>query len=416
MKEIVLPRPEKTARKAPGKGTKGAPPPPADRPRITTKSSHGKAGGQQSEPRIKPSANPLDPGFPDAPENRPPTTGLDSDRTPAASPHKPPAVSAHKLNVHVDIQLDPRITAGLMRDRNDIEISGVAIADQPIEAISLVLNDKVKALALYPNAAGLQKVFRLNLAQRQNLGAGVSCFDVVARIKGGEESRTPFQIATDHDDPRVARVMLGRTRELAAETTNLIPVLLYVEMAAVDVENVLHVTGWAVAQTQIVSVQASVGEQRVGFAQLGHPRDDIAAAYPAYVNARMSGFSLSRPLPVGETPTSVAVEVIAFCGSVSSVAVPIELGVPLPVKPRSAAVEVPKPQPRAPSDARRAIFLHHDEATLGTNGELLVSGWVVCATGVAEVTVSLDGETTGSAELGLPRLDVAEEYPGIAPG
>src|SRR6185437_9323636 len=42
-----------------------------------------------------------------------------------------------------------------------------------------------------------------------------------------------------------------------------------------------------------------------------------------------------------------------------------------------------------------------------------VSGWAVCATGVARIGVTLDGEAVGSTELGLSRPDVGEEYPAI---
>ena len=72
---------------------------------------------------------------------------------------------------------------------------------------------------------------------------------------------------------------------------------------------------------------------------------------------------------------------------------------------------------RAPSghiDPRRAIVVHCDTAVLSTDGELLVSGWAVCAAGVAAVTVCLDGELVGEAELGLPRLEVAGEFPAVA--
>jgi GT2 family glycosyltransferase len=72
---------------------------------------------------------------------------------------------------------------------------------------------------------------------------------------------------------------------------------------------------------------------------------------------------------------------------------------------------VPSVQPA--SDPRRAIFIHCDEATLCTDGELLVSGWSVCATGIAAVDVCVGGEMIGKAELGLPRPDVAGEFAEI---
>jgi ADP-heptose:LPS heptosyltransferase/GT2 family glycosyltransferase len=86
-----------------------------------------------------------------------------------------------------------------------------------------------------------------------------------------------------------------------------------------------------------------------------------------------------------------------------------DVGTLLELRPVAAST----PTPSAAPDPRRAIFLHCDEATLCTDGEITVSGWVVCATGVAAVAVTLDDEPVGETELGLHRADVAKAYPGI---
>src|SRR5262249_18429743 len=61
-------------------------------------------------------------------------------------------------------------------------------------------------------------------------------------------------------------------------------------------------------------------------------------------------------------------------------------------------------------DPRREIFLHCDEVTLNGEGVLSVEGWAVCAIGVSAVTVRVDGNAIGSAELGMVREDVGDEY------
>ena len=149
-------------------------------------------------------------------------------------------------------------------------------------------------------------------------------------------------------------------------------------------------------------------------------REDIAAALPAYPNARRSGFVLSSALPAGEVPESIAVEAIDISGSVNRVVVGIERLAAAPKAAEPAPME-PEPAQEAPAarqvtnapDPRQAIFVHCDTATVSVNGELTISGWAVCATGIAVVVVNLDGEAIGEAELGLPRPDVAEVYPGI---
>ena len=76
------------------------------------------------------------------------------------------------------------------------------------------------------------------------------------------------------------------------------PVVLYVERAALDDSGQLLVHGWAVSLTAMVTVQAFLDEERIGAAQLGGQRDDVGTAFPAYANARLSGFTLSKHIDV----------------------------------------------------------------------------------------------------------------------
>jgi len=301
-----------------------------------------------------------------------------------------------------------------MNDRHDIVISGLVTAEQPIEAVSLVLQGEVKAFALYPwGVDGTQQVFRLGLAQRRDLYKDTTTFEIVARTRDSYEDRAAFTIAADPNDPRIVQITAGPVSDAQLTVERSAPVLLYVETAAVDSDGVLHLVGWAVARTQILAVQVFIDDQRIGSAQLGQIRDDIAAAYPTYPNARPSGFMLSSRLPDDNVPEHVAVEAIDLSGSVNRIVVPIDRLAALPTAPelevKSAAIQNAAIAP----DPRRAITVHCDIATLSTNGELIVSGWAVCATGIAAITVNLDGEMVGEAQLGLPRSDVAEEYPGI---
>jgi O-antigen biosynthesis protein len=313
----------------------------------------------------------------------------------------------------IDIQLGRTITAGPMRDRHDIALIGLVTAEQPITAVSLIVADEVRAISLYGPAAGSQQAFRLVLAQNKDLALGLTSFDVVVRTRDGHERRTAFKVATDQNEPRTARVVAGPVCELPLPPSVSIPVLLDVELAGVDRNGILHVTGWSAALAQIVVIQVFVGEQRVGSAQLGPLREDIAATYPAYPNARMSGFTLSAAVPEGTPPKSVAVEAIDLSGAVSRVVVPIEFGIVFPEASAPVEAQVPMLNAQRTQDFRRAIFLHCDEATLSTDGELVVSGWAVCATGIATVGVRLGRELVGNAELGLPRQDVAGEYARI---
>ena len=309
--------------------------------------------------------------------------------------------------------MDRAITAGWTRNRHDLALTGLVVAERPIEAVRLIVKGKVMALALYGRDAGTRQVFTLNLARRKDLKLRPTSFEIAVRTRDGHERRTAFTVATDPNDPGVARFVKGPVSDHSLPAEGSTPVLLYVETAIVDRTGVLHVSGWSVALTRIVTVQVFVGGQRVGFVKLGHPRDDVASAYPGYANAGLSGFKLSEALPEGEAPNSIAVEAIEFSGAVNRVVVPVELGEAPSQEPAPSEVPAPPPHALPVSDPRRAIFVHCDAATLCTDGELLVSGWVVCATGIAAVAVRLDGELIGDAELGLSRPDVAEEHPGV---
>jgi hypothetical protein len=296
MKQITLPRANKKNNKAQGPRSKRASA-RVDRSDSKIKSAPGSAQGARPSLKSSVSATPVHPELYNARE-----TSAAAPASPAPLVIRPelepmPIALARKSGFGIDIQLDPRITAGEMRDRCDSVINGVVVASQPIEAVSLVQNGEVKSLTLYPRNARSPQAFCLSLAQRKGLDLDASSFEVVARTNNGEESRASFTIATSRDDSRVAHIVQGQTCELSLETTNSIPIMLYVEIAAIDRENVLHVRGWSVARTQIVAIQVSIGEQRAGFAQFGQSRGDIATVYPGYPNAHMSGFSLAQALP-----------------------------------------------------------------------------------------------------------------------
>src|SRR5690242_1486951 len=65
----------------------------------------------------------------------------------------------------IDIRVDGALTTGLMRNRRDLIVSGLVLADHPIEAISLVAGGQTKALSLYGRDARIDQAFTLTTAQ-----------------------------------------------------------------------------------------------------------------------------------------------------------------------------------------------------------------------------------------------------------
>jgi ADP-heptose:LPS heptosyltransferase/GT2 family glycosyltransferase len=233
------------------------------------------------------------------------------------------------------------------------------------------------------------------------------------------------------------------------------PVVLYVERAALDDRGQLLVHGWAVSLAPMVTVQMFLGEERVDAAQLGGQRDDVGTAFPAYPNARQSGFTLSKRIDVPtDSVASVRVQAISMNGFLHEAVLPLERTRALAVAPPAAARPPPTPPPTpapmpdlsptlqqpiyrfatgfqlgpdlssllstaipalpavpAPApDPRREIRFFCDEMDLDGDGHLSVVGWAVCAVGISSITVLLNDQEMGEAELGLPRTDVGEEY------
>jgi ADP-heptose:LPS heptosyltransferase/GT2 family glycosyltransferase len=325
----------------------------------------------------------------------------------AKSPPAPSALRSPHTIPRIAVRLDRSLTSGWIRNRQDTIMAGIVVADHAVETVSLTLEGEVRAVAVFGQAGGLEQSFSLTLARQKNAAPARVAFDIVARTRDGQEHREAFVVQRDERDSSTARVIEGPLRDLTLPERAAIPVLLYAETAIVSRSNLLRVAGWSVALTHIVTIRVYVDDQIVGSALLDRQREDIAAVFPNYPNSRLAGFSLAVALPDDVSPAEIAVEAISLAGSSSRVVVPVERE---PRTPADLATGEAEPDPR------RAIFLHCDEATLYRDGELVVAGWAVCATGVASVTVLLDDILLGEAELGLPRPDVGDVHFGIPQG
>ena len=115
----------------------------------------------------------------------------------------------------------------------------------------------------------------------------------------------------DDVEPWRARVVSGPASRLPPEFRGAVnpPVMLYVERVVVDRQGMLKVHGWSVAYTEILAVRIFKDNLLLGSAELGHARDDVAATFPAYPNASVSGFSFSGQ---SSAPHEVAIEAIDF--------------------------------------------------------------------------------------------------------
>src|ERR1700691_920665 len=68
------------------------------------------------------------------------------------------------------------------------------------------------------------------------------------------------------------------------------------EEARLDADGVFIVSGWAAGATAVETVEVRVAGIRLGDAEYGRPRPDVATDHPDFVNAASCGFALTTKL------------------------------------------------------------------------------------------------------------------------
>jgi ADP-heptose:LPS heptosyltransferase/GT2 family glycosyltransferase len=359
----------------------------------------------------------------------------------------------------IQIEVDPAIVAGYIHDRYDLMVRGRALSSVPLEEIAFRLDGTVIGRVQYgqsdrtgltDDACALQHAFIINIPLLGPDTHRVCTCVLAARTQHGDCDEQTMVLLIDPLHSMPVTIASGPMSSPARLEEVQPPVVMYVERAALDDTGQLLVQGWAVSLTAMVAVQVFLDGRRIGAAQLGGPRDDIVAAFPAYPNARSAGFTLSQRIDAANGGISVVrVQAISLNGVSHEAVMPLErvrilgAGQLGEVSKRSAPHRVPgiQPAPHPPTvntdavpdhplhlsapisalpreaepaqDARRQIRCHVDQITFDAAGNLNVSGWAVCPIGVAAITVDLDDQAIGAAELGLARDDVGEQYPDI---
>jgi O-antigen biosynthesis protein len=333
---------------------------------------------------------------------------------------------ADRPRIHIQVvRLAP---AALFANRHDFLIRGQVISATPVEEIVIVSDGIRVGQVLHGNAdaslpatlpdgtPGVQLNFVFQLPVSPDPAITQCDFRVLARTFGDEILGEAFVLERDPHTSQIGRVTSGPIAEHIPTAGDSPPISMYAERAEIDADGRLHVSGWAVSRSRMVTIQIFIDDSRVGSATLGAVREDVAQVHASYPNARNSGFTLSMKLgSAAAGAMRVRAQAITVKGSSHETVLPIErLARPEPAPVARAPEPPPEPaRAEASADPRRNIELYCDEITLGTDGFVRVVGWVVCGVGVAGVSVLLDGQTVGEAELGLPRPDVGAAYPAI---
>src|SRR5439155_24440068 len=206
------------------------------------------------------------------------------------------------------------------------------------------------------------------------------------RTADGEIGRRPLRV----DIP---------PQQLEAAATGRELMTLGIDEAVVDGSGILRVAGWVVCLVQLEAVEVFIDGKRLGEAELGRVRDDVEKTHPDYPNSRFAGFLLLSDVGnLGAGKKTVAVKVVARTG-ISRV-LTTEVDIPERIMARAVASD--------------RIFHHHcDELTLTPGGEIRLRGWVVSGSPSTSISVSLDGEDIGEAELGIERANIGNLFPRL---
>jgi hypothetical protein len=325
------------------------------------------------------------------------------------------------------------VHGSVVHDRFDVLIRGRALSPASLEEVSLRAGDRTMALASFgeperasdgsmpDGAASRQRGFQFNLPLQNGGKPELSNFQIVARTVDGLDYAEEFSIELDPTALRPISVVTGPTRSSGLGRVR--PhTMLHIERGAMDNAGVLTVEGWALSLGRISAVQLFIGRQRISAARLGGDREDVAAAYGDYPDARLSGFSLTlRVEEEDRYAANIRARLIGPDGFAHEETIPIER---IDQRPGSWSVIPTAEEPATVSAAAAAastsgleassiVRMFCDEAKLRDDGHLFVSGWAVCAAGIAQVRVLLDEKNLGLAVFGYERADVGAAHATI---
>jgi SAM-dependent methyltransferase len=161
------------------------------------------------------------------------------------------------------------------------------------------------------------------------------------------------------------------------------------------------VEGWAYSPAGIREVSIWLDGERVGEADLGWERQDVAQDYPGLPGAERSGFRYRFDGALVPLPRTTELMVVAEDGEGKRIEERrlVHLSEP-PPPPMAGSLDIPKH--REPGDPLKAM---------GWSSPLVAHGWAVDPEGIDRIEVLLDGRVVGQAEHGFPREDVEEFQP-----
>ena len=283
----------------------------------------------------------------------------------------------------------------------DVAVTGWVLAPEPIKEIAVRLGDRTEfarfglfradvVRALPGHEAAANAGFSC-IIPSANLAADGATVTVTVRTRGGMEhfAEVPFGPGALAGNPAGSAMSEPMENDGAA-------MHLTVDQVAVDRAGLLKINGWAIAHSRVETVEIYVNDERVGTAQYGLERDDVAHAWPGYANSSDSGFALVTDGSRFPDAMQVVIRARAFGGIQREITVPFRR--------------------KEPARARTIQERHEltcDEAVLTAGGDLYLSGWAVSSVRIDEIRVVFEGDVIGCADFGRERPDVGNKFPDL---
>ncbi|MDR3533530.1 MAG: glycosyltransferase family 9 protein [Rhodopila sp.] len=275
-----------------------------------------------------------------------------ADERTGAPPMEEAEAGAASRGPAILIEIDPAVSGGFVHNRFDVMIRGRAMSAAAIEEIRLQVGDHVTSTASYGQAEraaacvmpdgspARQRAFQFNLPRPGDGNPERCAFQLIARTEDGFEYAENYEIDVDPTAGDPVSVVSGPTRSAVAFGAVRPYAVMYIERGTIDGDGILSVQGWAVSLGPILAVQVFAGEERISKARLGGEREDVAMVFPAFPNARLSGFSLTVQLDEANRGADrVRAQVVCPNGFGQEETIPVE---------RLLRRSAPRPQRTAP--------------------------------------------------------------------
>ncbi len=180
------------------------------------------------------------------------------------------------------------------------------------------------------------------------------------------------------------------------------------DVASVDAEGQIILSGWAVSADGIVSIAVEQRGETLGEATIGLARPDVGNRYPRIAGSRNAGFhftyDMEQPPQTGETVTLR----IRHGGDAA------EQAIEIPLQLRTEAW--PQQVPGAASSIRFNIdepALHDAHARETVGAMFTVGGWAIAPGGIDCVEITVDDRIPARAFYGARREDIAAALPEL---